>query len=99
MDERAKPVIKYKVSRNPRAAKLWNTSYLYNAMLQATQLKQDIEKVALEKESSIEDLDPTLIPTQLLWFIVDSYIDSYTMLMKESLIKSGNIHKISPTIN
>ena len=37
--------IRYKKSRNPRAADLKNTGYLYTAMQQASQIKYDLEKI------------------------------------------------------
>ena len=93
------PVITYKKSRNLRVAKVWDTSYLYSAMVQSAQIKQDIEKASVEMKVPIADLGNTVVPTHMLWFIVDTYLDAYKMLMKESLIKTGNIHKVSPTIN
>jgi len=88
-----------KTSPNPRAAKLRETGYFYAAMQQAAQLKYDLEKLSLEKQIPLADMKPTLIPTDMLWFLVDTYLDSYNLLQKENLIKSGNISKISQTIH
>jgi hypothetical protein len=88
-----------KLSLNPRAARLRETSYIYAAMQQVIQVKHEIERVATETETSIVDLKPTAIQTHLLWNILDEYLRAYNMLLKENLIKTGNIHKIQPTIN
>lgn len=88
-----------KTSPNPRAAKLRETGYFYAAMQHAAQLKYEIEKVAVEKQVTLTELGNTQISTDLLWFLADTYLDSYNLLLKENLIKSGNISKISQTIH
>lgn len=94
--------VKYKrrkTSQEPRAAKLRETGFLYAAMQQAAQLKADIEKISIETNTHLSVMKPTIISTQMLWFLADTYLNSYNMLLKENLIKSGNISKISPTIH
>lgn len=91
--------IRYKKSRNPRAADLRNTGYLYTAMQQASQIKYDLEKIAEKENIPLGELKPTVIPSEMLWFLADTYLDAYKLLMEERLIKSGNIHKIQPTLN
>jgi hypothetical protein len=91
--------ITYKKSRNPRAAKLWETSYYFTAMQYAMQVKHDIEKVAVAEQKQLKELGNTAVSTDMLWYLADTYLDAYKLLMKESLIKSGNIHKIQPTIH
>lgn len=91
--------IRYKKSRNPRAADLRNTGYLYTAMQQASQIKHDLEKISVDEQKPLSEIKPTLIPSDMLWFLADTYIDAYKLLMKERLIKSGNIHKIQPTLH
>lgn len=93
------PIVTYRKSRSPRAARVWETANLYTAMVQAAEIKQGIEKILGEEEVSISDMKPTLVPSEMLWFLMDSYLKAYSLLMKDGLIKSGNIHKISPTIN
>jgi len=88
-----------KTSPNPRAAKLRETGYFYTAMQQAAQLKYELERLSREQQIQLSDMKPTLIPTDMLWFLADSYLDSYNLLLKENLIKSGNISKISQTIH
>ena len=91
--------IKYKKRASARAADLRNTNYLYTAMQQAAQIKHDLEKISESEDKPLSDIKPTLIQSDMLWFLADTYLDAYKMLMKENLIKSGNIHKIQPTLN
>ena len=94
-----KPTITYKKRRSPRALKVWDVEYLYEAMQTAVSLISKIEQTADESETSVEDLNPTLIDTAILYHIMDAYINAYERLMKEALINTGNISKISPTLN
>lgn len=94
-----KPTITYKKRRSPRSLKVWDTVFLFEAMQSAVHFKDKIEKVSLEKDTPIEELDGTLIDTGILYHILDAYTDAYQRLMKEALINSGNISKISPTLN
>ena len=90
---------KKKLSPNPRVAKLRDTGELYNAMYMAAQVHDQILKVSEEKDLLPEEMKPTVIDSDTLYKICDAYLKAYEMLLKENLIKSGNIHKISPTIN
>lgn len=98
MAEKIIPVT-YKKNRVPRAAKLWETTSLYNTMHTLSQLKNKIEELATKEGLAVEELKPTMISTFMLWDIAANYELAYKMLMKESLINSGNISKIQPTLN
>lgn len=88
-----------KLSLNPRVASLRDTGYMYQAMQHAAQIKHDLEKIAVDNNKTLHEIGSTSVPSYLLWFLVDTYLDSYKMLLKENLIKSGNISKIQPTLN
>ena len=88
-----------KLNSNPRAAKLRETGYFYRAMHLAAQIKYDLEKLATDEQLSLSEIKPTLISSDTLWFLADTYLDAYNALQKENLIKSGNIYKIQPTLN
>ncbi len=94
--------VRYKTRRNspnPRAAKLRETGYFYHALNHAADIKYGIEKLSTQTETAINDLKPITVPAGMLWFLLDTYMDAYELLLKENLIKSGNISKIQSTIH
>lgn len=95
------PTITYKKSRrNKRAFKFADTMYLYESMQEAINIRHTLEEATHEEElGSISELKPVLINSGLLYHIVDSYIESYEKLLKESLINSANISKIQSSIH
>lgn len=100
MAEKTPTVTYKKPRRNKRAFKFIDTMYLYESMQEAIEIRNTLEEVAQKEEvESFSDLKPTLIKSELLYNIVDSYIESYEKLLKESLITSANISKIQPTIH
>lgn len=88
-----------KKKENPRALKFWDTEHLYSTMITASEINHGIEALANKEQKDLFDLQPILVPADVLWVLTDAFIDAYERLMQESLIKSGNICKIQPTLN
>lgn len=91
------PVITYKKSR--RTIKFWDTVYLYENMQEAINVRATLEQAAEEKDCDIDDIGNIAIPSDVLYRLADALIHGYEKLLKEGLIKSGNISKIQPTLN
>lgn len=95
--------ITYKRRKNSpanRVLKLRDTAQHYTAMLYAADIKTDMEKVAAETQVfDLEQMGAVTIPAMNMYTIVDSYLKSYESLLKENLIKSGNMGRISSTIH
>lgn len=93
--------VTYKKSRRPnkRAFKLWDTAYMYESMQEAINIRANIENLADERNEDISDLGHAAVHIEVLYKLVDAYIDGYGKLLNENLIKTANISKIQPTIN
>lgn len=57
----------------------------------ALQIKQKIEKLTHDVKQPPEALPDSLIPTDILYDIVACYEATYTMLLDQQLIKTGNL--------
>lgn len=90
--------VEYRKRRNPRAFKLWDSAALGSIMVNAAEIRAKIEEASKKAEKSIDNLNPTNINTELLYFIVDGYLDIYSKLLAEGLLKTGNI-KSHPEIH
>lgn len=90
--------VEYKKRRNPRAFKLWDSVVLNNTMVHAAQIKAKIEEASHTAQKPLSDLGHTNLDTELLYLIVDGYLDLYRKSLSESLIKTGNI-KSNPNIH
>lgn len=87
--------ITYRKRPNKRAIPLWETEQLYESMQDAVELLNVMSQVP----PSASDDSSVHVDYSTLWNLCTAYISSYERLMRESLITSGNIHKIQPTLN
>ena len=90
--------VSYKKRRNPRAFKLWDSAYLSAVMVHAAEVQGKIIEASQKAEKPIEELGHTNIDTKLLHIIVEGYLDLYSKMLAEGLIKTGNI-KLNPNIH
>jgi len=90
--------VEYKKRRNPRAFKLWDSSVFGAIMIHAAEIKSKIEVASQTADKPVDELESTSIDTELLYIIVDGYLDMYKKLLSESLIKTGNI-KSNPNLH
>jgi hypothetical protein len=94
--------VRHKKRRNTRELRIWESLGLTSTMIDAMGTKEHLEHYLDAKAVEtglgmidIKSLGPTLIPTETLYRIVDSYLYMYGRLVEEGLIKTGNIHKIA----
>jgi hypothetical protein len=90
--------VEYKKRRSPRAFKLWDSAVYGAVMVHAAEIKYKIEEASKNTDKSIEELGHTNIDSELLYIVVDGYLDLYRKLLGESLLKTGNI-KSNPNIH
>jgi hypothetical protein len=99
MAEKEPVVITYKKSKRRRAYKFWDTAYVYEAMQEAIQIRANLEEISRLTNTDIYSLPAVSIPGSVLYQIVDSNINSFEKLLKESLIKTANISEIQQTLH
>lgn len=83
--------VTYKKSRNPRAFRTWEQENLTLAMINCSEVKSRLEEISANENVSLDDMKPTVLPSKLLYLIVNCYTEAYKRLMNESLIKTGNV--------
>lgn len=94
------PSITYKKRRySKRALKFWDTVTMFNSMQKSLNIKHAMDKVAEGLGVYPQDIGNIAISSEELYSLVESYAQAYNLLLKEDLIKSGNISKIQPTIH
>ncbi len=86
-------------SINPRKFKLWDTAVLNKAMYDAAEIKHKLEQICIKEEASLGNIKPTLISSDMLYNIVNSYLEAYEALSKEKLLHIGSPHKTKPTLH
>lgn len=84
---------------NPRKFKVWDTAVLNTAMYHAAEIKHKLEKICTEEKLPMSEVNPTMIASDMLYLIVDSYIEAYTKLEMEGLIHTSSPHKTKPVIH
>jgi hypothetical protein len=92
MDDENKPI-------NPRKFKLWDTATLNSAMYSAAEIKHKLEEICNNTGLPVDEIKPTLIASDMLYLIVNSYVEAYEALMMENLLHLGSPHKTKPTIH
>jgi len=90
--------VEYKKRRNPRAFKLWDSAVYGGVMVHAAEIKHKIEEASQQAQLPIGELKHTSIDSELLYIVVDGYLDLYRKLLNESLLKTGNI-KTNPNVH
>lgn len=84
---------------NPRKFKMWDTHALNTAMYSAAEIKHKLESICVSENLPMDEIKPTLIASDMLYLIVDSYLEAYEALIRENLIYTGNNSKIKPVIH
>lgn len=90
--------VKYKRRKHPRIFRIWDSSLLNTAMIQASDIKSNIEKISIEQKQTLAEMKPALLPTSILYHLANSYLILYEAQMKEGLIQTGS-PKIQPTLH
>lgn len=99
MIKKSIPIIRYKKSKRKRMYSFWDTVWVYNAMQESMIIQANIEELMDITSLELEELPLVSIPGGTLYKIVTSNIEAFEKLLKESLIKTGNISKIQPTLH
>lgn len=84
---------------NQRRFGEWDTMVLRNAMINAADIRQTLQKDVRENNGTFKGLGPVMVSSELLYHLCDSFLTSYEALVKENLIKTGHNPKISPSIH
>jgi hypothetical protein len=87
---------------NPRKLRIWDIKAITTILASITQMQEKIETVLesmTDKETTLDQLPPSLVPTELLYDIAICYSAMYELLEKEQLIKSGNLAKSTKTLH
>ena len=82
---------------NPRRFKVWESAVLKQAMYHSAGIKDKLQEICIREELPIDEIKPTLISSEMLYMIVDSYLEAYDLLLKEELIHTSP--KITPTLH
>jgi hypothetical protein len=93
------PKIEYKKKRftnQRRRFRIWDSSALNLAMIQASEIKANLETICTTNNINLTEMKPTLIPSAMLYHLVESYLVLYKSTLNEDLIKTGN-PKTNPT--
>jgi hypothetical protein len=84
---------------NPRKFKVWDTAALNTAMYNAAEIKHKLEEVCNKAGLPLDEIKPTLISSELLYLLAESYLEAYDALLRENLIHTTSPHKTKPTIH
>lgn len=84
---------------NPRKFKVWDTAALNTAMYNAAEIKHSLEEICNKTGKSMDQIKPTLIASDMLYLLVDSYLEAYDALLRENLIHTTSPHKTKPVIH
>jgi hypothetical protein len=79
--------------------RIWEDTLLSTAVKHCLQLKENIEELAQETLTQPHDMPHSLVPTDILYNIANSYSILYEILLQEDLKQTGNIHVPKSTIN
>lgn len=76
-------------SASKRRFRLWDRKAIFDSLVHATEIATKIEEKC-DEETFPEDLPVSVVPTDMLYYIVVCYKEMYDALLDEDLIKSGN---------
>lgn len=78
--------------------RIWEDYLLSAALKHCVQLKENIEELAIETKTQPYDLPNSLVPTDLLYNLANSYTMLYEVLLQQDLKETGNNHVPKSTI-
>lgn len=73
--------------------RVWDSQALNDVCKLSLQLTQKIEELATEQGEPIEDLPPSLIPSERLYVLAVAFVAAYDKLVQYDLVRTGNIQK------
>lgn len=72
--------------------RVWDSQALNDVCKLSMQLKQKLEELAVEQGEPIDELPPSLIPSEKLYVLAVAFVAAYDKLMEYDLVRTGN-HK------
>lgn len=66
-----------------------DTNFIYETLVDVEQIKEKIIETCLELQKNPEALPPSLVPTKILFAIVDCYSAMYEKLTQEEILRTG----------
>ena len=70
--------------------RIWEDSLVNAALKHSLQIKENIEHLADTSETQPHEMPQSLVPTDILYNLVDCYSMLYSILLKQDLIETGN---------
>jgi hypothetical protein len=78
--------------------RIWEDYLLSAALKHCVQLRDNIEELAQETKTQPYEMPASLVPTDLLYNLANSYTILYEVLLQQDLKETGNTHIPKSTI-